>query len=191
MRYTIILLSVLLGISSCTKSNRKQRDVRKISWYEVHADGKGKTLRLMVKADVLEQRQIEAAEVSKKLNEQTGINIQWIGASKEAIIDSVQKSTTVSLVELQGEALFKAVKQEYLLGPIDRLIPNSKSYDTDSDKFRASEGFSAQGFAVPCVICAADSAGNKPFFAIPSAAESQAAAMIFLDYMLAARAGRE
>lgn len=191
MRNSLIVLSIILSLSSCTKSTRKQRDVRKISWYEVHADGKGKSLKILVKSEFLTQRQLETAEVTKKISEQTGITINWQGISSAAIMDSLQRATTVSLVELQGADLSKAVKQEYLLGPIDRLIPNSKSYDTDSDKFRASEGFSSQGFAVPCVVCAADSSGNKPFFAIPTAAESQAAAMIFLDYLLAARAGRE
>ncbi len=176
---------------SCGGSNKKQRDVRKISWYEVHADGKGKTLTILVRSEYLAQRQLEAANVAKNISEQTGIVLQWKGANKTAISDSLKKSTHISLVEIQGAELSKAVKQGYLLGPIDRLIPNSKSYDTDSDGFRASEGFSSQGFAVPCVVCAADSAGNKPFFAIPNAATSQAAAMVFLDYMLAERAGRE
>jgi spermidine/putrescine-binding protein len=186
-----ISLTILSTLVSCGGSNKKQRDVRKISWYEVHADGKGKTLTIMVREEFLAQRQLEAVNISKKISEQTGIQLQWQGATQKAIMNSLEKSTQISLVEIQGADLSKAVKQGYLLGPIDRLIPNSKSYDTDSDKFRASEGFSSQGFAVPCVVCAADSAGNKPFFAIPNAAGCQAAAMIFLDYMLAERAGRE
>lgn len=186
----IIFIGVIFTIAACS-GKKKQRDIRKLSWYEIHADAKGKELKILIPDLVYLQRQTETAAIRAELQAKTGIHVVWIPCKKSALIDSLRSSTRASLIELDGETLGEAVKNQYLLGPIETKIPSAKSYQTESDSFRASHGVSAQGHAVPCVACAKDSTLEHPFWAIPMDAESQAAAIVFLDYILASRAGRE
>jgi ABC-type uncharacterized transport system YnjBCD substrate-binding protein len=106
------------------------------------------------------------------------VKVKFIACETANINDSL-KISLASLVMIGGAELDQALKNGYLHGPFDRLLPISKKINTDSDVFRNSNGVSTQGFAVPIRIGA-----NEKFFAIPQHAESQAAALLILETML-------
>jgi len=106
------------------------------------------------------------------------VQVKFSACETANINDSLANSVA-SLVMIGGAELDQALKNGYLHGPFDRLLPISKKINTDSDAFRNSNGTSTQGFAVPI------RAGvSEKFFAIPQHAESQAAALLILETLL-------
>lgn len=170
---------------SC-RGDRKQRDVRKLSWFETHADARNSLVDFRVPASVLEARKQAFADLSDSLKKKHLIEIRWTGYAPGSLRDSLALETKASLVEIRGKELELAVSSGWLMGPFDRLIPASKHYPTDKESWRFSDSVATSGFAVPCVVCETDTSGSTPFLAIPVKGKSQAAAMVLMDYMLEA-----
>lgn len=188
MKHWSILLLMVCFVWSC-KGDRKQRDVKKLSWFEIHADARNAEIDFRVPDAALVARKAVFAAISDSLEKRHQIKISWSAYSEGTLRDSLAENTKASLVEIRGKELELALNSGWLMGPFDRLIPASKEYPTDKESWRVSDGVPTSGFAVPCVICEADSAGVMPFLAIPAKGKSQAAAMVLLDYML--EAGRK
>lgn len=183
-RLSILLLMVCI-LWSC-RGDRKQRDVRKLSWFETHADARGAVVDFRVPASMLQARKAAFANLSDSLKKKHLIDVRWTGYTPGSLRDSLAMETKASLVEIRGKELALAVSSGWLMGPFDRLIPASKQYPTDKDSWRVSDNVSTSGFAVPCLICETDTSGSVPFLAIPAKGKSQAAALVLLDYMLEA-----
>jgi hypothetical protein len=181
--FRLILFSlVILTIVSCGK--RKQRDVRKLNWYEITTEARGDEIRVLVPAEELDAWKarfpLEGDSILKRLS----MTIKLEGYAKSALLDSLNSATTASLVALRGEDLKNALQFQWLFGPYDRLMPISKALDTSSDLFRYSQGVLSQGYAVPIKANEIDSL-EVAFFAIPLEAESKAGSLVLLNEMLA------
>lgn len=178
-------LCLVVLVMAC-RGDRKQRDVRKLSWFETHADARNSVIDFRVPASELEGRKQAFAALTDSLKKKHLIEVRWSGYVPGSLRDSLAAETRASLVEIRGKELDLGLSSGWLMGPFDRLIPASKLYPTDKESWRVSDGVATSGFAVPCVICGADTSGQVPFLAIPAKGKSQAAAMVLLDYMLEA-----
>jgi hypothetical protein len=179
------ILCLVVLVMAC-RGDRKQRDVRKLSWFETHADARNSVVDFRVPASELERRKEAFSLLADSLKKKHLIEIRWIGYTPGSLRDTLAAETRASLVEIRGNELELGVSSGWLMGPFDRLIPASKKYPTDKESWRISDGVASSGFAVPCVICEADTLGQVPFLAIPVKGKSQAGAMVLLDYMLEA-----
>jgi len=168
-------LFITILFSACAK--KKQRDVRKLNWYEVVTDARGKNIRVLMPANEISNWTTIFSAAETRLKAQS-VQVKFSACETANINDSLANSLA-SLVMIGGAELDQALKNGYLHGPFDRLLPISKKINTDSDAFRNSNGISTQGFAVPIRAGA-----NEKFFAIPQHAESQAAALLILETLL-------
>ncbi len=180
MKSRFLILFCFVIFYAC--SQRKLRDVRKLNWYEIVTEAQGKTIRVIIPTNEFEKWKLSFAEVEKELKEHVNIQIQLEPISNELLLDSLRK-TNASLILIRGKQLEQALRENFLMGPFDRLLPIAKKIDTDADVFRKSEGVSSQGFAVPIENNLLVSL-PKAFFAIPNNATSQAAALLILESML-------
>ena len=181
MKRILYFLFFLLLLSSCTE--RKQRDVRKLNWYEVVTDARGKELRILIPADEKDVWKARFKAATGELAQNAALKIRFIACDPASLDDSLSASTTASLILLRGRALEQALLLEQLMGPFDRLLPIAQKIDTDADAFRRSAGISSQGFAVPVHSIAGDTS-SVAFFGIPKQAASQAAALLLLETLL-------
>ena len=171
------MLVVLL--SQC--GERKQRDVRKLNWYEISTEARNKTVHVLVPA-------AEAPFWSKKLNldadsakSRISVKVNVQGLEQQPLRDSLEMGTGASLVLLRGAELDLALNRAWLFGPFDKLLPIAKTINTASPEFRFSEKVNSRGYAVP--LAAADSLAPA-FFGIPAEAKAKAAALFVLEKAL-------
>lgn len=180
---SLLLLSLSwMHYSSCKPS--KQRDVRKLNWYEISTDARASVVRVFVPETQFEEWADLFQEDADSSMARLNLNVQIFGLSPDEIRDSLQLETKTSLVALQGAELEMALQRQWIFGPFDRLLPISKKLDTSADVFRYSDGVLTQGFAVPLQ---GSSPENKVFFAIPQNAASKAGALFVLEKMMEAR----
>jgi hypothetical protein len=172
----VVLMVSLLLLVQC--GQRKQRDVRKLNWYEISTEARNKTVHVLVPASELEfwtQKLNLDADSSKA---RISLSIRFTGLEEQPLRDSLEMGTRASLVVLRGAELDLALNRAWLFGPFDKLLPISKSVNTASQDFRFSEGVNSRGYAVP--LAAADSLAPA-FFGIPAEAEAKAAALFVLE----------
>jgi hypothetical protein len=181
MKRLLYFVFALLLLSSCTE--RKQRDVRKLNWYEVVTEARGKEVRILLPAEEKQVWESRFKAATDKLAQNAALKIRFIACDPASLDDSLSANTTASLLLLRGRALEQALLLEQLMGPFDRLLPIAKKIDTDADVFRRSKGISSQGFAVPVQGILGDTA-SIAFFGIPKQAAAQAAALLLLETLL-------
>lgn len=172
---------VVIAVVSCGK--RKQRDVRKLNWYEITTEARGDEVRIFVPLEELDAWKARFPLEGDSLLQRLSMKVKLEGYAKSAILDSLQATTTASLIALRGEDLKRALQYQWLFGPFDRLMPISKALDTSSDAFRYSQGILSQGYAVPINANEIDSL-ELAFFAIPLEAESKAGSLVLLNELL-------
>lgn len=181
--FSILFASIILSlISSCKPS--KQRDVRKLNWYEITTDARASNIRVLVPEEEFELWVELFQEDSDSSFSRLNLIVSVFGLTPDEIRDSLQLETNASIVSIKGKDLEMALQREWLFGPFDRLLPISKTFDTSADVFRYSDGVLTQGFAVPLQ---GSSRENKVFFAIPQNAASKAGALFVLEKMMEAR----
>lgn len=174
-RISIVCLLLVLIFNSCT--SRKQRDVRKLNWYEITTDARASNLNVFVpEAEFELWSDLFQTDYDSSLS-RLNIRVNVYGLTAEEIRDSLQLSTRTSLVSLKGDDLDMALQRQWLFGPFDRLLPIAKEIDTSSEEFRNSEGVSSQGFAVPLFL----NDSTVSFFAIPLEADHKAGALFLLE----------
>jgi len=181
MKILISLLVLLISLQSCT--NRKQRDIKKLSWYEIAADAKNKQVTVFVEKKSIAQWNSFYLTFKDSLQLKFSISVVFKGMELSEINDSLQNLTTQDLVMCNGRNLENAINQQFLFGPFDKLMPFSKNEFSKSDEFRFSEGIATKGFAVPIMDMKNDSL-QPSFLAIPIKTKNQAAAIVVLDAML-------
>lgn len=183
MKILISLLVLLITLQSCT--NRKQRDIRKLSWYEIAADAKNKEVTVFVEEKSIPQWNSFYTLFKDSLTLKFSISVEFKGMEQGQVNDSLKKLTTQDLVLCTGRNLENALNEQLLFGPFDKLMPYSNADFSKSDAFRFSEGIVTKGFAVPIMSIKNDSL-QPAFLAIPLKTKNQAAALVVLNAMLQA-----
>jgi len=172
---------IIISLFSCGK--RKQRDMKKLNWYEITTEARGDEVRILVPSDELEawKRVFPTKEDSLLLR--LNMNVRFEGYSSTAILDSLKSSTTASLVALRGEELKTAMNKYLIFGQFDLLMPAGKAFSANkaaSGDYQASE---YQGFAIPIMANPSDSL-ESAYFAIPNEAECKAGTLVLLNEIL-------
>jgi hypothetical protein len=181
MKIALSFLILMISLQSCT--NRKQRDVRKLNWYEITAEARNKEVTVLVTDKTLSQWNSFYATFKDSLQLQFSITILFKGMELQAISDSLENFSTHDLVLCSGRDLENYLNQQLLFGPFDKLLPYSKTDFSKTDAFRFSDGIATKGFAVPINNIKLDSV-NCAFLGIPIKTKKQAAAIVVLDAML-------
>ncbi len=183
MKILISFLVLLFSLQSCT--NRKQRDIRKLSWYEIAADARNKEVTVFVEEKSIPQWNSFYTLFKDTLNLKFSISVVFKGMEGSEINDSLKKLTTQDLVMCSGSSLENALNEQLLFGPFDKLMPYSNAGFSKFDTFRFSDGIATKGFAVPIMTIKNDSL-QPAFLTIPLKTKNQAAAIVVLDAMLQA-----
>jgi hypothetical protein len=181
MKILFSIFLIIISLESCT--NRKQRDIRKLSWFEIAADARNKEVTILVDEKNLEDWNIFYAPIKDTLALKFSISVVFKGMKLQQINDSLVNFTTTEIIECNGKDLEYALNEHLLFGPFDKLLPFSKKEIAKSDAFRFSEGIATNGFAVPIKALPKDSLPST-FFAIPIKTKNQAAAIVVLNAML-------
>ncbi|MEZ5173972.1 MAG: hypothetical protein R2850_10830 [Bacteroidia bacterium] len=160
---------------------RKQRDVRKLNWYEISTDARNNTVRVLLPIEELEYWNEKLNRDEDSAKSRISLNVFCTGLELQPLRDSLEMGTSASLVLLRGAELELALNRAWLYGPFDRLLPVSKTINTASHEFSVSEGINSRGYAVPLV-----SKDSLPpaFFGIPAEASAKAAALFVLEKAL-------
>lgn len=162
---------------------RKQRDVRKLNWYEISTDSRNNTVRVLVPIEELEYWKERFSMDADSAKARISLNVVCAGLELQPLRDSLEMRTTASLVLLRGAELELALNRAWLFGPFDRLLPIFKTINTASQEFSVSEGINSRGYAVPLV---SNDSLPPAFFGIPAEAEAKAAALFVLEKALEA-----
>ena len=173
------VFSFLVLLTAC--GERKERDVRKLNWYEISTDARGKQVVIAVPREEESYWRARFQRDQDSSINRISIEITVVSMDQQTVLDSLDAGTKTSLMLLRGDNLKRALDRDYLFGPFDRLLPATKSMDTSVDEFRYSEGVLSQGFAIPLPAQDSLSAG---FFAIPKEANYKAASLFVLEKML-------
>lgn len=182
MKKLLLFFLLISAFSACNK--RKQRDVRKLNWFEISTDARGQSIQVLVPENekiAWEARFLKAAD---QLTAHANAQVKFVGCSPTAINDSLRQFCQSSLVLMSGKSIEDAIQQGFIMGPFDRILPVSKELNTDADAFRFSEGISTQGFAVPLHPTVNDTTAKAGFFAVPMKGQAQAAALLLLESLL-------
>jgi hypothetical protein len=181
MKLLLATIFSILVLQSC--SNRKQRDIRKLSWYEITADARNKQVTVLVEEKDIEYWRAFYNTFKDSLAQHFSVSAEFKGIGLSSINDSIKNFTTKDLVVCNGQDLAYSIDQQLLLGPIDKLMPFGKKEFAGTDAFRFSNGVATRGFAVPVNILKNDSI-HTVFLAIPKKTKNQSGAIVVLDAML-------
>jgi hypothetical protein len=173
---SVLFFVSLMLLIQC--GERKQRDVRKLNWYEISTEARNKTVHVLVPVKELafwtQKLNLDADSAKSRIS----LSVRLTGLEEQPLRDSLEMGTRASLVVLRGAELDLALNRAWLFGPFDKLLPISKSINTSSGEFRFSETVNSRGYAVP--LAAADRLAPA-FFGIPAEAEAKAAALFVLE----------
>ena len=181
MKKLLLLLVLMSAFSACSK--RKQRDVRKLNWFEISTDARGQKIDVLVPENEKALWEARFSKAANQLTEHANAQVTVIGIPPSSIQDSLSQFCKASLVLLRGKSIEQSIQQGFLMGPFDRLLPVAKELNTDDDAFRLSDGVPTQGFAVPLHSAFNDSS-QLGFFAIPEKGQAQAAALLLVESLL-------
>jgi len=181
MKLIFSFLILIISLESCT--NRKQRDTRKLSWFEIAADAKNKEVTVLVDNTSLEQWNSFYTTVKDSLTLKFNIEVIFKGIEQGQINDSLEDLTKTDLVMCSGRDLEKAMNEQLLFGPFDKLMPYKVMEFANIDSYRFSDGIATKGFAVPIKAIKRDSV-SVAFLAIPIQTKNQAAALVVLNALL-------
>lgn len=182
MKKLLFFIVLSCVFSSCNK--RKQRDVRKLNWFEISTDARGQSIQVLVPEEEKAAWQARFLKAAEQLTTHANAQVKFVGCSSNAMNDSLSHFCQSSLVLMSGKAIDEAIQQGFIMGPFDRLLPVAKELNTDADAFRFSEGISTQGFAVPLHPTLNDTTAKPGFFAVPMKGQAQAAALLLLESLL-------
>lgn len=178
-----IIILLLLIISSVSCGKRKQRDVKKLNWYEITTEARGDEVRILVPTDELEAWKRVFPSKEDSLLQRLNMSVRFEGYSSKAILDSLQSNTTASLVALRGEELRTAMNKYLLFGQFDLLMPVGKAISankTSSGNYQTTE---YQGYVISIMANPMDSLENA-YFAIPNEAECKAGTLVLLNELM-------
>lgn len=171
---------IIFSFFSCGK--RKQRDVKKLNWYEITTEARGDELRIFVPTNELDAWKRVFPTQEDSLLKRLNMNVRIEGYSSKAILDSLQASTQASLVALRGEELKSAMNKYLLFGQFDLLMPAGKTYNRNNSA-GSLQNTEYQGFAIPISANQSDSL-EPAFFAIPIEAADKAGTLVLLNEIL-------
>jgi ABC-type uncharacterized transport system YnjBCD substrate-binding protein len=181
MKIILSLIITTFLFNAC--KDKKQRDTRKLSWYEINADARNKNVEILVEESSEDELNNFLSGIKENLKSKFYISVTLKKLTKVQLQDSLLNMTSAGIVMCAGEELQYAINQHLLFGPFDKLIPFGKEEFSKSDSFRISEGVATQGFAVP--LKSVLKANNQPIFlALPLNTKNQAGALVVLNTML-------
>lgn len=133
----IVLLAQIVLLSACSDKKAKQEtDLSSLSWQEIEAEAKDKTVSMMMwQGDLLINKYMNTY-VKPKVKELYGIELELLNGQGNQIVTSLmteleagKSESEIDLCWINGETFYQLRQIEALHGPWVKQLPNSEYID--------------------------------------------------------------
>jgi len=138
-------------IISCS-TERKQRDILKLNWFEISADARNKTVRLCLDSSLLPLRGVIDTSA---LYERYRVKIDFIFFEEEKMDELLEDETTSQDIDVfitRGQTLDRMLRNKQLKPKLSTLSPHLKAMQMPDMFQKFSEQVETASFSIPILL---------------------------------------